>query len=340
MANTGFFARTIAAVIRWALARKAVRAVLLYVDRRGPMLADSITYRTLFSVFAAVLLGFSVAALWLSQDGAAWNAIVRAVDAAIPGLFGEEGVIDPDAIRAPVGFSLTGAVSLVALVGSTLGAIGSLRLALRTIAGTIDADVFWLWVVLRNLLLAVGIGAAFVAAAVLTFAGRLGVQWLTGLLGVASDSPVAGVAVRLVSLLAVFLLDVAVIAGSIRVLSGLRPSARSLWPGVAAGAVGLVVLQELSGLFVGGASSNPLLATFASLLALLIWFNFSAQVVLLACSYVVVGVEEEQDRVHARFGAQTFSQLRVRRAEQDVATATEALRQARDVERTERTAAG
>jgi membrane protein len=36
------------------------------------MLADSVTYRALFSVFAGVLLGFSIAALWLAGNPVAW----------------------------------------------------------------------------------------------------------------------------------------------------------------------------------------------------------------------------------------------------------------------------
>ena len=47
-------------LISWALQRTLVRSFLLYSEHRGAQLADSITYRTLFSLFAGVLLGFSV----------------------------------------------------------------------------------------------------------------------------------------------------------------------------------------------------------------------------------------------------------------------------------------
>lgn len=329
-------ARLVQRVIAWALARKIVRAALLYVERRGPMLADSITYRTLFSIFAGVLLGFSVAGLWLSGNPAALNALIDAVDAAVPGLFGDDGVLQPEDVQVSVGLSLAGLVSLVALVGAALGAIGSLRTAVRTVAGTLEKDVLFIWVMLRNLGLAIGIGMAFVASAALTFIGRLGVTWITDLLGVPEDSVAVGLTVRALSLLIVFALDVALIIGVFRVLSGVRPSARALWPGALLGGAGLLVLQELSSLFVGGASSNPLLASFASLLALLIWLNLSAQVILVASAYIVTGVEEEGDRLHARYGARTFAQRRVQRAEQEVAVATAALRAARDAEREER----
>ena len=55
--NPGGVAGLIRSVTAWALERKLVRAALLYSERRGPMLADSVTYRALFSVFAGLLLG-------------------------------------------------------------------------------------------------------------------------------------------------------------------------------------------------------------------------------------------------------------------------------------------
>ncbi|WP_288968064.1 YihY/virulence factor BrkB family protein [uncultured Microbacterium sp.] len=327
-ARPGLIARITGPLIAWALARRPVRAALLYTERRGPMLADSVTYRALFSVFAGVLLGFSIAALWLAGNPVAWQAIIDAVQSAVPGLIGEDGVIKTEDLRAPASLSIAGIISLVALVGAALGAIGSLRAAVRVLAGTLQDDILWIWVILRNLALAIGIGLAFVASAFLTFAGQLGIVWITGLLGLPEDSPVATWTVRLVSLLVVFALDAVIIIGVFLLLSGVRPSARSLWSGALLGALGLLALQELSSLFVGGATSNPLLASFASLLALLIWLNFSAQVMLFACAYIVTAEEESTDRVHARFAATTFPERRLQRAEVEVQIATAELRAA------------
>lgn len=327
-ARPGLIARITGPLIAWALARRPVRAALLYTERRGPMLADSVTYRALFSVFAGVLLGFSIAALWLAGNPVAWQAIIDAVQSAVPGLIGEDGVIKTEDLRAPASLSIAGIISLVALVGAALGAIGSLRAAVRVLAGTLQDDILWIWVILRNLALAIGIGLAFVASAFLTFAGQLGIVWITGLLGLPEDSPVAAWTVRLVSLLVVFALDAVIIIGVFLLLSGVRPSARSLWSGALLGALGLLALQELSSLFVGGATSNPLLASFASLLALLIWLNFSAQVMLFACAYIVTAEEESTDRVHARYAATTFPERRLQRAEVEVQIATAELRAA------------
>lgn len=326
----------IARITARALTLKPVRAFLLYGEHRGAMLADSVTYRALFSVFAGVLLGFSVAGLVLAGNPAALQSLVDSVDAVIPGLVGEGGLIDPSAVVLSGGFTVATVLSVIGLVGAAIGAIGALRAAFHALAGKLTDDLFWVFALLRNLLIAIGIGAAFAASAAVSFLANAGIGLLTGLLGFSEDDPLIVVGTRVVSILIVFVLDAAAIAVLFRTLSGVQASWRALLPGALLGAVGLTVLQQLSSLFVAGASSNPLLATFASLIALLLWFNLSAQVILIAAAYIITGVEDEQDRVRSRFGASTFAQRRVRRAEESVRIATEELAAARAVEEKER----
>jgi membrane protein len=318
----------IAKVTAWALSIRPVRVWLHYAERRGPMLSDSVTYRALFSVFAGVLLGFSFAAIWLRDNPQAWRALVDAVDAAIPGLVGKDGLVDVAAIEAPAGLTVAGIIALVGLVGAAIGAIGSLRVALRTLADKVHDDVFFVWVLLRNLLLAIAIGGGFVLSAGATFAGTAFVGSILDWLGITQDW-LASLATQSVSILVVFVLDMAVVALAFVSLSGVRAHPRSLWTGALIGALGLTVLQQLSGLFVSGAGSNPLLATFASLIALLLWLNLSAQVILLAGTWIIVSERERVDRVRERFGSPTFVLRRVRQAEDAVRVATEELQHAR-----------
>ena len=134
----------------------------------------------------------------------------------------------------------------------------------------------------------------------------------------------------------IFAIDTVVIVVMFRVLSGLRPSPRSLWPGALIGGIGLTGLQVLSSLFVGGAARNPLYASFGALIALLLWFNLSSQVILMAGAYIIAGVDEEHDRVRARHGAPTVAIRRLQRAERratDAAAELAAAREAVDRER-------
>lgn len=319
----------ISRLIAWALSLTPVRAFLRYSERRGPMLADGVTYRTLFSVFAGVLLGFSIAGLWLAGDPEAWQALIQAVDHAVPGLVGDGGLIDADAIEVPVGLSIAGVVSLVGLIGAAIGAIGSTRTAMRIICdrGTVDIP-FWL-VLLRNLGLAVAAGGALLASAAVTMLGTAGLGAVASWLGVSEGDAVIVWVGRWLAVAVTFALDAVAIAVMFRVLAGVKAHARALWAGSILGAIGLTVLQQLSGLFVGGASANPLLASFAALIALLLWFNLSAQVILIATAYIYTLVLEGDDRVRERFGAPTFEHRRLQQAEDAVALASAELDRAR-----------
>src|SRR4029453_12623566 len=114
----------------WGPATRPVRAWFIYLEHHGPMLADSITYRTLFSVFAGVFLGFAIGGIWLSGNPGGMGAIV--------------GTTSPP---------------LLGLIGAAMGAVGSLRIAFRTLADQPDDQTFFVWVLARDLLLAIGFGA-------------------------------------------------------------------------------------------------------------------------------------------------------------------------------------
>ncbi|WP_285137925.1 YihY/virulence factor BrkB family protein [Microbacterium sp. lyk4-40-TSB-66] len=323
-------------VTAWALSLRLVRAFLVYSGARGPSLADSVTYRTLFSLFAAVLIGFSFASLWLAGNPEGLSALVRSVNSVVPGLVGENGLIKIEDIDAPAGLTIAGIVGSLGLIGAAIGAIGSLRAALRQIAGVTTDDTLVVWVLLRNLALAIGIGVALVAGAAVTFLATAGLTFVRELLGVSADSWVTAVLTWLLSTVVVLALDSAAIAAAFALLSGVRARRGTLIRGALIGGVGLVVLQQLSGLFVGGASSNPLLATFASLIALLLWLNLSSQVILIAGAYITVATEEDHDRVRAKYGAATMIQFRVRRAEKAMSAALGELNAAREAEAKER----
>ncbi len=326
MARVTAYARRVST---WALERKPVRAVLLYQERHGPMLADSVTYRTIFSVFAGLFLGFALGGVWLSGRPDVMRSLIRTLDTAIPGLVGKGALIEPDALVQPITLSIAGVVALIGALGAAIGAIRSLRTAFRELAGQPDDRTFFLWLLLRDLLLAIGFGASLASAAAVTFLSTTALGAVFEWLGVPARAAIHDGATRAVSILVIFAIDTLVIAGMFRVLSGLRPSGRSLWSGALIGGVGLTVLQVLSSLFVGGATSNPLLASFGSFVALLIWINFSSQAILIAGAYIVTGVDEEHDRVAARYGSPTLATRQLHRAERRARIAVADLVEAR-----------
>lgn len=283
-------------VWEWALRCTLVQAILRYFARHGPMLADSVTYRALFSVFAGVFLGFAVAGIWLAGRPDAIRAIVDALDAVIPGLVGEGGLIEPAQLVQPVTLSVAGVLALVGLVGAAIGAIGSLRVAFRDLAEQPDDPTFFGWLMLRDFVFAIGFGAAFVVSALIMVVSTAALGTVFDWMGLSVRSPWYDVLTRTISVVLAFAIDTAAIAALFRLLSGIRVRAGSLWRGALLGGLGLTGLQVLSGLFVGGAMANPLFASFAALIALLIWLNLSSQVILIAGAYIIADHRKADDR--------------------------------------------
>ncbi len=278
-------------VTAWALRRKLVRTGLLYSHKNSQVLADAITYRTLFAVFAAIVLGFGVAGLVFAGRPEIWESIMAAVDRAIPGI---GAAVNLNTFTAPTGWSITSVVAIGGLVAAALGAVAVFGLALREIDGTAEQDRNVVWEVVRRLVIAASVGGLFVLSALITHLSSLGLRWLSDTIGFPSARFVDSVGSDLAALGVVFLLDIALIALLFRSLSGLRVPARLFWPGVILGAIGLVVLQQLSSLFVAGVGRRfPVATAVLSLLMLLLWLNFSARVVLFAWAYIITGMHDE-----------------------------------------------
>jgi membrane protein len=100
------------------------------------------------------------------------------------------------------------------------------------------------------------------------------------------------VSIKIVTALVLLAFDTALLAGLIRLLSAVKIPVDRLWKGALWGGLGLGVLKVAWGVVIGGAGSNPLLAGFALLVGLLIWFNLVARIYLLAVAWIAVGMDD------------------------------------------------
>jgi membrane protein len=130
-------------------------------------------------------------------------------------------------------------------------------------------------------------------SAALAIGSTTALTWVLDAVGVDEDSVPAALAARALGLVLTFILDVAVLAALYRVLAGVPIPPRSLWQGAALGAFALGVLKALAGSLLTLTSSNPLLASFAVIVGLLIWFNLVCQVIMIGAAWVVVSATDD-----------------------------------------------
>ncbi len=78
-----------------------------------------------------------------------------------------------------------------------------------------------------------------------------------------------------------------------RFLTGTSLRWRDIWPGALLGGAALTVLQFGAGLLLSYTPSNPLLATFAIFVGLLLWFKISGIIMLVAAAWIAVATKDK-----------------------------------------------
>lgn len=272
------------------LTLRPVRAFQGYAGRRGPILASGLAYQALFSIFAAVWVLFSVAGLVLTGDDVLRQQLIAGLSDAVPGLIGSgsgDGAIDPNTLLQAGTFSWTGIIALVGVLFTALGFLASARDAIREMFGLAQWSGNVVLAKLKDFVFLIGFAAVLIVSTALSIVGTAATGLALGLIGVDSDSPLGYLAGRAVTIALVVVIDSAVIGTLLTLLAGIRIPFRHLWTGSLLGGVGAAVLTVLFQLgILGGAGSNPLLASFVAILGLLVYFNFICQVLLIAASYV------------------------------------------------------
>lgn len=287
----------IQAVTAWVQALKPVRVFVNYTSKNGPILASGLAYQALFAGFAALWVGFSIAGIVLTGNLDIRESLVELIGKAVPGLIKTEdgdGAIDPEVLlSSSAAFSFAAVVALIGLLITALGWLDSARTSVRTIFTLPAPKTNFLLLKVIDLAVGVGLGASVLLSLGLSVLSTQATDWVLALIGL-EESVAAAIAGRVVTAIVMLVLNAIVLTALYRVLSGVRIPWRSLREGILFGAVGLTALQLLGSTLLGGANSNPLIAPFAVIAGLLIFFNFSCQVILIAASWIAIDLADQK----------------------------------------------
>jgi membrane protein len=287
-------------IVEWVMRLRPVRVWFHYLERRGPLLSAGLSYQSIFAVFAGLWVGFAVAGVVLRSRPDLLAALVDLLERNVPGLIDDgsgTGALDPNQLLEASILGWTGAIAAGVLFVTALGWLGSGREAVRVMFDLKGVPTNPILVFLKDTGLALAFGAALVASAALTVLATSAVGVLLGWVGVDSDSTVAALATRGAVLIVVLVLDTVVLGLFYRVVASVKTPLRRLLPGTLIAATALGVLKVLGTSLLGGATNNPLLASFAVIIGLLIWFNLVCQVILLGAAWIAVGVRDRAETV-------------------------------------------
>jgi membrane protein len=272
---------------------RVARVFQRYTALNGPLLAAGMAYRSLFAIFAAAWVGFSIAGIWVRSNELVYAQLIGLVNQAVPNLIGPDGAISSQMLdTANRTLSITGVIALAGLVWTGLGWLSATRTAVRTI--------FELGNDKRNFFVQKGVdsvqalcfGLGLIASALIALLTTQLLEQILAYMGFDPESTTSQLGVYAVTVLISLLINIGTLSAMYRVLSRLYIPWRNLLVGAAMGAVALSVLSQASSYLLRGASRNPLLASFAVFVALLLWFNFVCQVILIAAAWIAVGMED------------------------------------------------
>jgi membrane protein len=294
---------------------RLMRVFNLYGLRHGPLLAAGCAYNLFFSVAAMLLAGFSILGLVVSGNGELQLAIIRVVDQTTPGLINTtgvpgEGLVTPEQLFSQgAAFGVSLVISTAVLIWTSLGWIAGLRTGMRGIFDLPPLKSNIVLVKLKDLatllILAVALIVTSALAVVANTALDLIVNWLQ------FDGGAAVPLTRIGGIVIMLLLDMAVAVILFRVASGIRmPRPIMLQCALIAGA-GSTVLRYFSSVLLANVGNNPLLAPFAVVIGLFVWFYLLSQLYMVATAWGAIGKADAVAR-HALAGGRGNRSLRRR----------------------------
>jgi len=302
-----------------------------FLIENGFLLAAGVSYVALFACFAAIYVVFAIVGLWLGGSEQAVNALIELINGYIPGLISDSGsgLATPEQVQAIAEqnagvLGWTGVIALGALIWTAIDWVTYSRRAVRVLFAIPPDRRSYFLLKARDFLAAIIFGAALLLGGALSTIGTLALEWVFSLVGWGNASTATEVSVRIGSVFIGFVVTSTALAGLFRFLTGTKLPWRRIWPGAMLGGIGISVLQLGAGLLLGYTPSNPLLATFAVFIGMLLWFRLLGIVMLVAAAWIAVAARDrdvvllpqtEAERIAAEHAALLLAaQVRVRTA--------------------------
>jgi membrane protein len=264
---------------QWPWLDHLIRAFRRYQDRRGDRLAAALTCYGFLSFFPLLALAYALLGYLVGVSDEARAYFVDAVRSLVPGL-SEQLEVE----RIARSRNAAGLIGLAGLLVAGLGYIQVLRESLHDIwgrprpEGNFVAKRLWYGGVL------VFLGAMLIIGGSVTTVATSASHTVLVYLGL-NDTTGAGTALRLLSLGLAIFFDTVVFLVLFSRLSGTRAPLRTIFRGALAGALGFELLKQIAALLIGNTTRNPVYASFAVLVGLMIWINVVSRFLLLVAAW-------------------------------------------------------
>lgn len=267
----------------YRLARQSVAA---WIDDYAPSMGAAISYYTVFSIAPLLIIVIAVA-------GSVWgrDAVQGEIVAQLTSLIGQDGATGVQALIESANKPAKGVIATiisvaVLLVGATT-VFAELQSALDRVWDVPPSQkASGIWATLRARLLSLGfiLGLGFLLAVSLVFSAGVAAfgGWANGLF------PGWELLLQVVNTAISLGISSLLFAMIFKLMPQARVSWRDVWVGAAVTAVLFEVGKALIGLYIGKSSVTSSFAAAGSLVVLLLWVYYSAQIFLLGAEFTWV----------------------------------------------------
>ena len=268
----------------WNLIRKSVVA---WVDDYAPSMGAALAYYTLFSIAPLLIIVIAVAGLVFGQEAARGEIVAQ-----LQGLIGQEGAIAVQGllknVNQPAQSIFATVVSIITLLVGATTVFGELQS---------DLDRIWrvpasvnesssIWSLLRNRLLSFG----FVLGLVFLLLISLVVSAVIAAFGKWSQGYFEGweTFFQVLNFSISFAITTLLFAMIYKFMPRAKIAWRDVWIGAAVTAFLFEIGKFLIGIYLGTTSVASVFGAAGSLVVLLVWVYFSAQIFLLGAEFTWV----------------------------------------------------
>ncbi|MFJ2073579.1 YihY/virulence factor BrkB family protein [Streptomyces anulatus] len=252
-------------------------------------LAAAITFISFLALFPLIAVGAAVAAALLSDEQV--DTIKDKLADQVPGISDQLGI---DGLIANAG--TVGLVAGALLLFTGVGWVGSMRECLRAVwelddvqeANPVVAKV-------KDAVLLVGLGGAALATLAVSTIGSTAVGRTADLIGIPEDGA-GGILLRVAALAVAVVADFLLLLYLLTLLPGVEPPRRRLVVAALLGAVGFELLKLLLGSYMREVAGKSMYGAFGVPIALLLWINFTAKLLLFCAAWTATGSKDEEVR--------------------------------------------
>ncbi|MEV0778101.1 YihY/virulence factor BrkB family protein [Streptomyces sp. NPDC050428] len=241
-------------------------------------LAAAITFISFLAVFPLITVAAAIGAALLTQDRL--DRLQRTLTDQVPGISDQLDLHSLVANATTVGL-VAGAV----LLFMGIGWVGSMRDCLRAVWGLDDAEEGNPFLRKgKDAIVLVGLGATALASIGASALGSTAIGWTADRLGIRQGGA-GGVLLQIAAIVVAAVAGFLILLYVLTLLPGVQPPRRRLIVAAIIGAVGFELLKLLLGGYVRDVAGKSMYGAFGVPVALLLWINFTAKLLLFCAAW-------------------------------------------------------